>query len=322
MQEVGAECPWQVEAGPLPVSIRDCLNPSGWSLLIHQIDGYVPNASHIFTQASFVPRWLLDDVMLSIAPPDGSVGPHIDHYDAFLVQVEGRRRWQLEATPQPDGRTLVEGADLAVLADFEPDQELILEPGDVLYVPRGLAHHGIAIDAAQTWSVGLRAPTPHDLALTFVEEMLENLPFDVHYCASDHRTQENQAELRPENVRAFWTLIDEVLEPKSFESWLGRYLTVGREQNWERLPEQRHDISDPKCIRVRLRRDVRSAYVNHPNGGLSLFLGGEEYRVPMQAAVMARKLANGQSVDIGAETEGAITELLTTLDNRTFLLHH
>ncbi len=311
--EHGEACPWQVTHGPFPSDAQAALPESGWSLLVQEVDSHLPHVAAILEHVSFVPRWLLDDVMVSIAPAGGSVGPHIDQYDAFLVQVEGQRRWQLESTPRTTV-TLIEGADLAVLSDFDPACEHVLGPGDVLYVPPGLAHHGVAVDDAQTWSIGLRAPNTHDLVLSYVDTVLEHIPFDAFYRTTDRRTPANQAEISSQNVQAFRALIDRALDSDRFASWLGRHLSRPRSEY-----ESDDGATRSRTAKtVALRGGVRSAYVYGCDGGLTLFVNGDEIEVPAPAAPLARSLANGHRVSIAA-LDPATRGLIDALDQRGML---
>lgn len=315
--EHGQDCPWQVEHGPLRRDASKCLPDEGWSLLIHEADSHVPHVTKVLEHTSFMPRWLLDDVMISIAPTGGSVGPHIDRYDAFLVQVAGRRRWQLEDTPREEDPVLVEGADLAVLADFAPDRDYVLEPGDVLYVPPGLAHHGVALEEAQTWSIGLRAPSAHDLVLSYMEEVLDDLPFDALYRAADLRAPGNQGELTPQNIAAFREMLDHALQASHFESWLGRHLTRPRGAN------ALGDAPDADSLTsehppLELGPGVRSGYINHDDHSLELFVDGDAFHIPASGAELARRLANGEPITDAGQCEET-TRLLASLHARGLL---
>ncbi len=153
--------PWQLEHGPFDPERLARLDETGWSLLVQDIEKHVPATGVLGESFRFLPDWRLDDLMASFAPPGGSVGPHVDAYDVFLVQGLGRRRWLVDATP--GSRRRMPGTALDLLADFRPDREWIAEPGDVLYLPPGAAHHGIALEPCITWSVGFRSPTAGDL---------------------------------------------------------------------------------------------------------------------------------------------------------------
>ncbi len=119
---------------------------------------------------SFLPRWRIDDLMISVAGPGGSVGPHVDQYDVFLLQAEGKRRWEIAESYDA---ALLPDCELKVLQDFCAEQEWLLEPGDMLYLPPGIAHHGVALDAGMTWSIGMRAPSRADVFLALGEWLAE-----------------------------------------------------------------------------------------------------------------------------------------------------
>jgi 50S ribosomal protein L16 3-hydroxylase len=111
-------------------------------------------------QFAFLPGWRIDDLMVSVSAPGGSVGPHVDQYDVFLLQASGQRRWQIASQFDP---AELAGSELRVLREFTAEREWVLQPGDMLYLPPGVAHYGLALDLGMTWSIGLRAPSQADL---------------------------------------------------------------------------------------------------------------------------------------------------------------
>ena len=143
---------------------------SGWTLLVNGVNLHVDGAHALLQRFNFVPQARLDDVMVSWAAPGGGVGPHVDSYDVFLVQGMGRRLWRLQ---RPRAFRMLEGAPLRLIADFSPDEEYLVEPGDLLYVPPGWAHDGVALEECQTCSVGLRAPQGEELAAAFLDFLHE-----------------------------------------------------------------------------------------------------------------------------------------------------
>lgn len=163
--------PWQVRHGPFDDADFAALPETHWTLLVQDVDKYVPAAAALLDAFDFLPRWRLDDVMVSYAPDQGTVGPHLDAYDVFLVQTHGRRRWRI-AEHHYDDDDLVPGLDLKILRHFETAQEWLLEPGDVLYLPPGIAHWGIAEGDCMTCSVGFRSPSQAELAAGWLEHLL------------------------------------------------------------------------------------------------------------------------------------------------------
>jgi len=165
---------WSVRQGPHP---RVALQRNA-TLLVQGVNLHLAAADRLLRRFSFLPQARLDDVMVSWAAPGGGVGPHFDSYDVFLVQGLGRRIWRLQ---RPRRWRLVEGAPLKLIAGFAPDEEILAEPGDLLYLPPGWGHDGVALDECFTCSVGLRAPQGEELAAAFLDYLHERgLPRSVY----------------------------------------------------------------------------------------------------------------------------------------------
>jgi 50S ribosomal protein L16 3-hydroxylase len=151
---------WTVSNGPFSESDFTALSDRDWTLLVQDVEKHYAPLQTLLQQFNFIPQWRLDDLMVSFAATGGSVGPHVDQYDVFLLQAEGKRRWQIARSFEPD---LLEDCPLNVLKQFNPEQEWVLEPGDMLYLPPNVAHHGVALEPGMTWSIGSRAPSGADL---------------------------------------------------------------------------------------------------------------------------------------------------------------
>ena len=145
---------WVVRQGPFARSAMPSLKQSNWTLLVQGLDLHLPAARALLDQFRFAPDARLDDLMLSFATDGGGVGPHLDSYDVFLLQASGRRRWRFGRTTS---NALVPDLPLKILADFQPEQDALLEPGDMLYLPPGWAHEGMAEGECMTCSIGFRA---------------------------------------------------------------------------------------------------------------------------------------------------------------------
>ena len=164
---------WRVRPGPLPRRTLPPLSQPGWTLLVQGLDLHVSAAHALLQHFRFVPDARLDDLMVSWASDGGGVGPHLDSYDVFLLQLHGRRRWRVAPVPQPDQAPWVEGAPLKILQHFEPVAEWLLEPGDMLYLPPGWAHDGVAEGECMTGSIGFRAPARDALAAELLQRLAE-----------------------------------------------------------------------------------------------------------------------------------------------------
>ena len=224
--EKDGHTPWEVRYAPFEEEDFTTLPASHWTVLVTDVEKHVPELREVIEPFRFIPDWRIDDLMISYAAPEGSVGPHVDAYDVFLLQGWGRRRWQI-ATRPVSPEDFVPGLELRILREFTPEQEWVLEPGDMLYLPPGLAHHGVAVDACMTYSVGFRAPSHRELLTDLLEDRLEAIDPHARYGDPDLSPQADPAAIGPEalaKVRAilaqYLTLDDDDLAP-----WLGRYLT-------------------------------------------------------------------------------------------------
>ena len=184
---------WDLQFGPFSATtFKPKRDKSPWTLLVQELNHYLPDATTLLQQFDFIPHARLDDLMVSYAPAGGGVGPHFDSYDVFLLQGHGHRRWQISA--QQD-LTLVDGAPLRILRNFTPEQEWVLNPGDMLYLPPQYAHNGIAEDECMTYSIGFRAPTTQEVATQFLVHMQDKLTLAGRYTDPDLSLQTHPAEM-------------------------------------------------------------------------------------------------------------------------------
>ncbi|MEP7295729.1 MAG: cupin domain-containing protein [Burkholderiales bacterium] len=161
---------WTLRQGPLRRSAMPPFKQPGWTLLVQGVDLHLPAARELLDRFRFVPDARLDDLMVSFATDGGGVGPHVDSYDVFLLQARGRRRWRIGRVRRPE---LVPDVPLKILAHFEPEQEFLLEPGDMLYLPPGWAHDGVAEGECMTCSIGFRAAGRDELAREVVQRAID-----------------------------------------------------------------------------------------------------------------------------------------------------
>ncbi len=181
---------WQLRTGPFTEDEFPELGHHDWTLLVQDMDKWDADVAELLLPFSFLPRWRIDDIMISFAVEGGSVGPHIDQYDVFLVQAMGRRNWQIEHKPRHEPAFRPD-ADLKLLQEFNATHSWDLEPGDVLYLPPGYAHHGVALDACMTFSVGMRAPSTSEMLVDFAEDLAQTLPEYQRYQDPDLQAAED-----------------------------------------------------------------------------------------------------------------------------------
>lgn len=221
---------WSLRNGPFSESDFGKLPARDWTLLVQAVDQWIPEVTELLEHFRFIPHWRIDDIMASYAVDGGSVGPHFDHYDVFLIQGSGRRRWQLGQ--HCDERTALRSdSDLHLLADFEAGEEWLLEPGDILYLPPQLAHWGTAVgDDCITLSVGFRAPSQAELLGHWCDEVASTLPESRRYtdplAADPAAVLRANGEISAESLAEVRRLLLEALDkPAQLADWFGRLMT-------------------------------------------------------------------------------------------------
>ena len=215
---------WTLRAGPFADADFGGLPARDWTLLVQALDLWVPEIEPLLERINFLPRWRIDDVMASYAVPGGSVGPHFDQYDVFLVQVDGQRRWQLGAAC--DAQTpLVPGLELKILESFDAQQDWVLEPGDALYVPPGIAHWGIAESHCMTLSVGFRSPLLTDLLGDLAAELAAQAHTE-HYRDPPLTPAMGQVAIDPAFISQAREQLERLLaDDAALADWFARYMT-------------------------------------------------------------------------------------------------
>lgn len=300
--------PWKVEYGPFRRSRFRKLPETHWTLLVQDVDKYVPGVARLLDSFRFLPDWRVDDVMVSHAADQGSVGPHWDEYDVFLVQARGRRRWQIaQRRAEPDN--VLPDLDLRIMAQFEPDTEWIAEPGDVLYLPPGIPHWGVAQGDCMTYSVGFRAPSLREIASSWFETVLETVP-DAHYRDGDLRAQAHAAEISAQAMSRAVELIDALTERSDTEKqrWFGRYVTEPKPNLIVEPREQPLSTTEFRQLLERLgtiRRHPFSRFAHYAgeNGVDWLFVAGEEHRVDSRQRAFAQVLCQWRELHFGFVAE-------------------
>ena len=219
--------PWHVIHGPLHEDDFSELPEKNWTLLVTDVEKHVPEAQQLIDRFRFIPDWRIDDLMISYAPEGGSVGPHTDAYDVFLIQTHGQRRWMLN-TEYDD--TCLEGTELRILKHFTAEEDWILNPGDMLYLPPNIAHYGIALNECMTCSVGFRAPSISNMVSEYAENLAANIDQSLRYEDPNLVCQHNPAEISADAVARIKTLISEQLtaDDDSLMLWFGEFSSESR----------------------------------------------------------------------------------------------
>ncbi len=287
-----AHAPWALRHGPFEAHDFTDAPAEGWTLMVQSVDQWLPEVAAIMAQFSFLPSWRVDDVMVSYAAPGGGVGPHFDYYDVFLLQTRGRRRWQLgqrcdHTTPlQPD-------QPLRLLAAFAPSAEHDLAPGDMLYVPAGLAHWGTSLsEDCMTWSIGFRAPSAASLISRAVEHLAPMLSQSLRYRDGDGTLNAPPGQMNAAVEAQLESLLGALPRAQWREAMsqaLGELMTEAR---YEELSEPVEDQEAAELWHqyvagqrpLSTSRHSRFAYRAREELQAELFVDGEGYQVSVSTA--------------------------------------
>lgn len=243
---------WRLKHGPFDENIFQNMDSSHWTLLVQAVDQWLPEVQKLRQYFDFLPQWRFDDIMISYAVDQGGVGPHFDQYDVFLLQGEGRRRWQTGQMCDLSS-PLIEGLDLRILQHFEACDEWVLEPGDMLYLPPGMAHWGTAEGECISYSVGFRAPTGTEMLNDLATELLaEQKPQVAHVYRDPDFSNINPESSKGEIDKVFVEsakalLLEQLNDEKLIGEWFARYMT---DRKYPELELDKADCSLSDCSRL------------------------------------------------------------------------
>jgi 50S ribosomal protein L16 3-hydroxylase len=298
---------WMLSHGPLtPARLRrarDC----AWTVLVSGLNLHLPAAERLLRRFEFIPQARLDDVMVSVASAGGGVGPHEDAYDVFLLQGRGRRRWRL---CRPRHFEFVRGAPLRLIENFVADEELLAEPGDLLYLPPGWGHDGVALEPCITYSIGFRAPLGEELSAAFLDWLhARGLP-RARYRDAGLRPSRHPARLPPAMVdyaqrtlaRIRWTRGD-------VRRFVGEYLSTPKPQVVFHAPRRALSRAafEARLRRARVELDARTQLL--ALGG-TLFVNGESLDLPAAQRRALSALADARGLDGARLARAALGNLL------------
>ncbi|MDQ2070781.1 cupin domain-containing protein [Natronospira bacteriovora] len=276
----GVDGPWKMREGPFSEADFAALPDRDWTLLVQDVDKHLPDLAGLLDSFDFLPRWRMDDLMISYAAEGGSVGPHVDAYDVFLLQARGQRRWAIDENAADDSRR--EDSDLDVLRHFKATQEWVLRPGDILYLPPGVPHFGIAGPDCMTFSVGLRAPDTPGMISDFSEFVTQQLPEGSRYADPDLNAEEGGPRLHPKAIDRVRKLLSGLLEAdnQQLADWFGRFVTEPKP--WLRFEDDDRPADGGElAARLQsgewplLRSDVLAIWREGPDGRPHVFVDGD-----------------------------------------------
>jgi 50S ribosomal protein L16 3-hydroxylase len=225
---------WTVRSGPFAEDVFPALPDHDWTLLVQDVDKWDPDVRALQQHFSFLPRWRMDDVMISFAATGGGVGAHVDQYDVFLLQAHGQRRWKIDASESTKGKrpplAFRDDAELKLLRTFKATHDWVLAPGDMLYLPPNVPHDGVAVDPCLTFSFGMRAPSSSELLSDFVDELVADACEDLRYNDPDLAAPVDANEIDDKAMRRVVKALNAIRldDPDQLAAWFGRFITTYR----------------------------------------------------------------------------------------------
>ena len=280
---------WKMKHGPFPKRSLPPFSQKKWTFLVQGVDLHHDGVHALMQQFRFVPDARLDDVMISYATDGGGVGPHFDSYDVFLLQAHGQRRWRIGRNKD---LTLQSGVPLKILQNFEAEEEFLLNPGDMLYLPPKYAHDGVAKGECMTWSMGFRAPQEGELArellLGLADEAFDGVG-DALYRDPKQAAVSSSAAI-PQALAGFARqVVNKALQnPQLLDSLLGEYLTEPKAHVWFDGTQSELDVS----AGVQLNRRTKMMYDRQ-----HIFINGESFKVGGRDAIALRQLADDRVIN-------------------------
>ncbi|MDH5601852.1 MAG: cupin domain-containing protein [Gammaproteobacteria bacterium] len=327
ISENNTETKWQLEKGPFNESRFTTLPETNWTLLIQGLNKIFPEFDDLLHQFNFIPSWRVDDLMASYAAPGGSVGPHLDQYDVFLLQAQGTRKWMIsEQAIEKDN--FIENIPLKIIKDFTAESEWILEAGDMLYLPANVAHYGIGIENCMTFSVGFRAPSYADLISSFIDDQVTDIPDTMRYHDPELSADANPGEITPAAINNVQEILLSQLKDKSkVEDWFGRFITDYLNDNayLEENSLSTNEFLSEFKINGYLRRPatVRANYLSNKNHTIHLYINGAQFKYRKNTEQVVKLFCNQHVIGF-TNTEALVQEpnnlaLLCELYNRGYL---
>lgn len=302
---------WTLRHGPFDEAEFPGMPHQDWTLLVQDVDKWDADVAGLLGAFAFLPSWRIDDIMVSFAAPGGSVGAHVDQYDVFLLQAQGHRRWQIDATANPP-LEFRHDVELKLLREFNPSHEWVLGPGDMLYLPPGVPHHGVAEDACLTFSVGMRAPSAAELLGDFVDTLAADADEALRYGDPDLVPAADPSEIDTAAMNRAVAALNllRMNDPDRLGDWFGRFITVYRaagEVHPGAETRSRIEIEWDLQHGATLRRHPWSRMAwrrAHREGDPArLFVSGQDHALPADDAA---SIANANALD--GDTYAALSE--------------
>jgi 50S ribosomal protein L16 3-hydroxylase len=281
---------WLLRHGPFDEALFPQLGDHDWTLLVQDVDKWDADVAALLPAFDFLPRWRIDDIMVSFAATGGSVGAHVDQYDVFLLQAQGRRRWQIDTRDDPPLH-FRKDVELKLLQRFTPDHDWMLGPGDMLYLPPGVPHHGVAEEPCLTYSIGMRAPSAAELMGDYVDTLAAEADDALRYRDAGMTPPKDPNEIDAAAMQRVVEALNalRMSDAERLSDWFGRFITLYRSAgiaSAEPGPRSRIEIEwDLQQQGAALQRHpwTRMAW-RRARRGARLYVAGHDHALPVRDA--------------------------------------
>lgn len=317
---------WHLKRGPFTEKDFNSLPETHWTLLVQGVDRLIPEVYELLEHFNFIPQWRVDDIMISYAPLNGSVGPHYDNYDVFLYQAQGRREWSL-TTKECTKDNYIQDLELRIMNRFAVEETIMLEEGDLLYLPPHVGHYGISqSEECMTYSFGYRSYEGQELWDSLGDYLSEKGAFKDLYQDPDWSHLKNTSEITQPAVQKAQKLLEQLINNEQFmKSWFGCFATRLDQQSEQQLPMplEEDELTDlPSFITalkngVELVRDAacRFAYVvADKETAYQLYINGCEWEIEGVSPELLNLIANNRFLN-----SQSISAYLDKKENQLFL---
>ncbi|SDG73955.1 50S ribosomal protein L16 3-hydroxylase [Vibrio xiamenensis] len=316
---------WKAIHGPLEESLFTELPETHWQLVIQAANHWHAGPSELMAPFKSLPQWLFDDVMVCYSAPGGGVGPHIDQYDVFIIQGQGKRRWRVGAKDHGQYQEVIQGGALRQIESFDAEIDEILEPGDILYIPPGFPHQGDTLEASLSYSIGYRSPKEQELLSNFADYVLAHDIGDEHLHKPEMLPQHNFAEIRHSDLASLNDMLRKALNDEHcVQEFIGAMLSQSRHQLNIIAPSQ--PLSEQDIQQFLFQGEclykvpgLKSLY--HQGAEHVAYINGERFEVEPESSALLTTLCNHEQISLNQlpkSPSGEQWQLITSLVNKGY----
>ena len=284
---------WLVEHGPFDDFEK--FGEENWTLLVQAVNNWSRDTDQLISLFTFIPRWRIDDVMVSFSTPNGGVGAHLDQYDVFILQGEGKRRWQVGA-PDSSLTTLIPHPDLKQVSEFTPIIDEITEAGDLLYIPPNHPHNGVSIENSLNFSIGFQAPSNQDLWSAFADKLIDEELGNQRFPDPDRTVTDSPYQLKEADINKIKSfMLEQLADQELFSQYISQYLTQSHHTLELLIPmeafstEQVMDFLDNNEIQFTPVSGIKSLVCYTPE--TNLFINGDKFQLTDETKELGNILA-------------------------------